>query len=99
MEEALTTKHAKQWKDAADSEYESLMMNDAWTLVELLSGWKPISCKWVFKVKYGNDGNVERFKTHVVAKGYAQKYGIDYEQTLSPVVRFSSIRTLLEYAV
>ena len=67
--------------------------------MELLSGRKPIGCKWVFKVKYGNDSNVERFKAHVVAKGYAQKYGIDYEEIVTPLVRFSSIRTLLEYAV
>ena len=83
LEEALTTDHAKQWKAAADSEYESLMKNETWTLLELPSGRKPIGCKWVFKVKYGNDGNVERFKARVVAKGYAQKYGIDYEETFS----------------
>ena len=99
LEEALTTDHAKQWQAAADSEYESLMKNETWTLVESPSGRKPIGYMWAFKVKYGNDGNVERFKACVVAKGYVQKYGIDYEETISPVVRFSSIRTLLAYAV
>ena len=45
LEEALTTDHAKQWKTAADSEYESLIKNETWTLGELPSGWKPIDCK------------------------------------------------------
>ena len=62
LEEALTTEHAKQWKAAADSEYESLMKNETWKLVELPTGCKPIGCKWVFKVKYDSDGKVERFK-------------------------------------
>ena len=86
MEEALTTDHAKQWRAAADSEYEFLMKNKIWTLVELPSGRKPIGCKWIFKEKYGNDGNVEFFKTCVVAKGCAQKYRVDYEETFSPVL-------------
>ena len=63
------------------------------------SGQKPIGCKWVFKVKHTSDGKVERFKGRLVAKGYAQKYGIDYEETFSPVVRYSSIRSLLAFAV
>ena len=91
-EEALTTEHAKQWRAAADSEYESLMKNETWKLVELPSGRKPIGCRWVFKVKYDYYGKVERFKAHLVAKGYAQKYGIDYDETFFTVIRFSSIR-------
>ena len=54
---------------------------------------------WVFKVKHGKDGEVQRFKCRLVAKGYAQKYGIDYSDTHAPVVRFASVRSLLAYAV
>jgi len=99
IDEALQSEYAKEWKTAADLEYASLMKNDTWDLVELPEGRRKIDCKWVFKVKHDNEGRVERFKGRLVAKGYSQKYGIDYGETFSPVVRFSALRTLLAYAV
>ena len=99
IEEALSSPHAKEWKQATDSEYQSLMDNDTWDLVELPDGRVAVGCRWVFKVKYDGDGKVDRFKSRLVAKGYSQRYGIDFEETFSPVVRFSSIRTLLAHAI
>jgi len=99
IDEALASDHATEWRQAADLEYKSLISNNTWELVELPAGHKPIGCKWVFKVKYRSDGEVEHFKGRLVAKGYAQMYGIDYDETFAPVVRFSSIRTLLAFAV
>jgi hypothetical protein len=64
----MTSDHAQEWKAAADSEYEYLLENDTWELVELPHGRKAIGCRWVFKVKYTCDGKVERFKGHLVAK-------------------------------
>ena len=99
MEEALSSDHAKEWKAATDSEVDSLLESETWELMELPPDRKPIGCKWVFKVKHGSDGSVEWLKGQLVAKGCSQKYGIDYDETYSPAVRFSSIRGLLAFAV
>ena len=74
------------------------MENDTWNLVKLPEGSEAIGSKWALKVKHDNSGRIERFKGHLVAKGYSQKHGIDYEETFTPVVRFSSIHTLLGFA-
>ena len=96
IEEAFATEN---WSLAANAEYESLMENNTWELLDLPEGRKSIECKWIFKVKRGSDGDIKRYKARLVAKGFAQKYGIDYEEIFSPVVHYSSIQTLLAYAI
>ena len=76
-------------EEAADAEYSSLVHNETWDFVELPSERKCIGNKWVFKVKRDRDGEVSRFKAHLVAKGYAQKYGVNCDETFSPVSSFS----------
>jgi hypothetical protein len=61
-------------------------------------GTKPIRCKWVFKNKYRSDGSLDKHKTRLVAKGFAQKEGVDYEETFSPTTKWATIRTLFSMA-
>jgi histone deacetylase 1/2 len=96
IEEALAS---KEWKAAMDAEYDALMKNKTWHLVPPRKGSNIIDCKWVFKIKYKADGTLDKYKGRLVAKGFKQRYGVDYEDTFSPVVKMSTIRTILAIAV
>ena len=54
-----------------------------------------IGCKWVYKIKTHSNGSVERYNTRLVAKGYSQENGIDYEETFAQVARLITVRTLI----
>jgi len=83
---------------AMEAEMKLLYSNKVWELTELPPGRMAIGSKWVYKRKQDADGNLERYKARLVAQGYNQKYGVDYDETTSPVVRFESIRTLIALA-
>ena len=54
-----------------------------------------VGCKWIYKIKTRSDGSIERYKAHLVAKGFIQEYGIDYEEIFAQVARISFVRVLL----
>ena len=81
------------------SEMESMYVNKVWTLVDPPEAVRPIGCKWVFKKKTDMDGNVMALKGRLVAKGFNQVKGVDYEETFAPVAMVKSIRILLAIAV
>jgi hypothetical protein len=98
VREAVDSEDGNLWKRAMEEEMASLDKNEAWDLVELLAGRKPIGSKWVFKKKLNVEGKVEKYKARLVAKGYSQVEGIDFREIFSPVAKLTSIRLLLYVA-
>ena len=78
---------------------KSLNHNDVWDAVPLPSGKRAVGSKWVYKIKRGADGSIERYKARLVAQGFTQQRGADYDETFSPVVRMESLRVLIALSV
>ena len=89
---------AAKWQEAIDNEIQSMKDNQVWTLIDHTPGVKLVGCKWVFKKKTDMDENVHTFKARPMAKGYTQRYGVDYDETFSPVAMLKSIRILIAIA-
>ncbi|CAI7916163.1 unnamed protein product [Closterium sp. NIES-54] len=95
LKEALESSDAEEWKKAMESELKSIEENGTWELVALPEGRKAITSKWLFKIKSDADGKIERYKSRLVAKGYQQKEKVEYKELFAPVVKPTTLRTLL----
>ncbi|GJX15239.1 retrotransposon protein, putative, ty1-copia subclass [Tanacetum coccineum] len=95
---AMLDPESDKWIDAMNAEMQSMIDNMVWVLVDLPPNCKTVGSKWLFKIKTDMDGNVHTYKARLVAKGYTQLYGVDYEETFSPVADIRAIRILISIA-
>jgi hypothetical protein len=80
-----------EWRAAIQAELDALEANHTCVLTPLPAGKKAIGCKWVYKIKLKYDGTIERYKAHLVTKGYTQCEGLDYHETFSPVAKLTTV--------
>ena len=88
----------KEWEIAMKHEIDSIEKNQTWKLTELPAGKRAIGLKWVFKLKKNTDGEIIKHKACLVAKGYVQKQGIDYEEAFALVTRLETVHLILALA-
>jgi hypothetical protein len=93
-EEPMQVDTKKKWAVNLKEEMDSLENNYTWDLVHLPVGKRALQNKWVYKFKE-EDGGEKRYKARLVVKGFAQKKVIDFDEIFSPVVKMTSIRTIL----
>jgi hypothetical protein len=84
----------KKWEQGMKEEMDSLLNNQTWDLVQFPAGKRALQNKWVYNLKK-EDGGKKRYKARLVVKGFAQKKGIDFDEIFSPVVKMTSISTIL----
>ena len=92
-QEALESPDADMWIQAMETEYSQIMAHETWSLTKLPPGQKAVGSKWVFDIK--SDG---RYKARLVAMGYTQHPGLDFQATFSPVLNHRSFRILMSIA-
>nr|GEY01586.1 hypothetical protein [Tanacetum cinerariifolium] len=94
---AMLDSESNKWIDAMNAKIQSMIDNMVWVLVDLPPNCKTVGSKWILKKKTDMDGIVHTYKARLV-KGYTQLYGVDYEETFSPVADIRAIRILISIA-
>ena len=79
-------------------EYQSIMKNDVWEIVPRPEGKSVVTSKWLYKIKHGADGSIEKYKARFVVKGFSQKERVDYDETFAPMARYTSIKSIIAIA-
>jgi hypothetical protein len=92
---AISRPDATQWQIACVEELDVFRQMKLYEIVDKPTNQKVVDSKWVFRLKRGPDGKIERHKACIVAKGFTQIKGLDYDETFALVVKFTSIHILL----
>jgi len=87
------------WRAVMMEEYAALQSNDTWSLVPRPAGVNIVTGKWIFTHKFRSDGTLERYKARWVLRGFTQRPRLDYDETFSPVIKPTTVRTVLTLAI
>jgi len=96
---AINSPHSEQWIQAMADEMQSMQDQKVWKIANLPANRKPVGSCWVYKVKLDSSGQIDRFKACLVAQGFSQQPGIDFEEVFAPVVRYGSPSLILVLVV
>lgn len=96
--QAMALPDAQKYHEAACDEIQSLLDNGTWELAQLPPGRKAVGCRWVFVIKRKADGTVDRFKARLVAQGFSQRPGFDFQETYASTLKWATLRAILAYA-
>ena len=91
----MRSDHLSKWLKAMEAEMKSMNANKVWDLEIIHKEAKTVGCKWVYRTKLDSQGNIGRYKTQLVAKGFIQREWIDYNETFSPVSCKVSFRIIM----
>ena len=97
-EEAMMSPDSAKWLEAMKSEMRSMYENKVWTLIDLPNDRRGIEIKWIFKRKTDADSSVTIYKARIIAKGFWQVQGVDYDKSFSLVSMLKSVRIMLAIA-
>ena len=89
----------QNWRHTMSEEYDALVRNGTWELVPPDDSSNMVGCKWIYRIKRNSDGFIDRYKAHLVAKGFHQRPRVDYHETFIPVVKPTTVRLVLSIAI
>jgi len=95
VSEVMAGRDRQKWIDSMNVELDNIESKGTWIETVLPAGRRAVGCRWVFKVKEDADGKIIKYKSRLVAQGFSQQPGVDYEETFAPVGRATSLRILL----
>jgi len=98
INEAKTRPDWPKWEEAINAKLKSLNDAHTWNIVEHPKNTNVMSCKWVFKIKKNSVGKIDKYKAQLVAHGFTQQYGVDYDKTYTPIAHLASLRLILAIA-